>query len=159
MSNRANAIVRLVEDLRRMGLSDNDMSPKVEGAGTTPVEDGTRLPKKRPWEDMALGDGGGGTNGAEGGAFQEVSVSCESSSYRVCLIQKNPQYSTNTPASPSSTAESKPHPQTTAEQDMEIIRSKRATSSAGGVSTIGQPKSKYRKRSVSLDFSRKTCES
>lgn len=35
--------------------------------------------------------------------------------------------------------------QSTAEQDMEIIRSKRATSS--GQSTPGQPKSKYRKRS------------
>ncbi|THG98247.1 hypothetical protein EW026_g3902 [Hermanssonia centrifuga] len=35
--------------------------------------------------------------------------------------------------------------QTTAEQDMEIIRSKRATSS--GTTTPGQPKSKYRKRS------------
>ncbi|EKM58548.1 uncharacterized protein PHACADRAFT_252970 [Phanerochaete carnosa HHB-10118-sp] len=37
------------------------------------------------------------------------------------------------------------NPQSTAEQDMEIIRSKRATSS--GQSTPGQPKSKYRKRS------------
>lgn len=40
--------------------------------------------------------------------------------------------------------------QTTAEQDMEIIRTKRATSSSGGGTTTGQPKSKYRKRSVSL---------
>ena len=40
--------------------------------------------------------------------------------------------------------------QTTAEQDMEIIRTKRATSTAAGVSAgTGQPKSKYRKRSVS----------
>lgn len=38
-------------------------------------------------------------------------------------------------------------PQSTAEQDMEIIRSKRATSAAGGNGAAGQPKSKYRKRS------------
>lgn len=44
--------------------------------------------------------------------------------------------------------ESSRRQQTTAEQDMEIIRSKRATTAAGGSSTAGQPKSKYRKRSV-----------
>ncbi|KAG6862460.1 hypothetical protein C0995_000006 [Termitomyces sp. Mi166 len=37
--------------------------------------------------------------------------------------------------------------QSTAEQDMEIIRTKRATSAAGGSGSSGQPKSKYRKRS------------
>lgn len=44
--------------------------------------------------------------------------------------------------------------QTTAEQDMEIIRTKRATSTAAGASSgAGQTKSKYRKRSVSVFFS------
>lgn len=43
-------------------------------------------------------------------------------------------------------------PQSTAEQDMELIRNKRATSTAGAAATTGQPKSKYRKRSVSLYF-------
>lgn len=33
---------------------------------------------------------------------------------------------------------------------MELIRTKRATSTAGANSSSGQPKSKYRKRSVSL---------
>lgn len=42
--------------------------------------------------------------------------------------------------------------QSTAEQDMELIRTKRATSAAGGTTTVGQPKSKYRKRSVSIVF-------
>ncbi len=37
-----------------------------------------------------------------------------------------------------------------AEQDMELIRTKRATSTAGGTASAGQPKSKYRKRSVSF---------
>ncbi|KAE9405217.1 GATA-domain-containing protein, partial [Gymnopus androsaceus JB14] len=37
--------------------------------------------------------------------------------------------------------------QTTAEQDMELIRSKRATTTAGATTASGQPKSKYRKRS------------
>ncbi|KAK2460963.1 hypothetical protein APHAL10511_007433 [Amanita phalloides] len=38
-------------------------------------------------------------------------------------------------------------PQSTAEQDMELIRTKRASSTAGGSGNTGQPKSKYRKRS------------
>ncbi|KAH9481597.1 GATA zinc finger domain-containing protein 10 [Psilocybe cubensis] len=38
-------------------------------------------------------------------------------------------------------------PQTTAEQDMELIRTKRATTTAGTNGPPGQPKSKYRKRS------------
>jgi hypothetical protein len=35
---------------------------------------------------------------------------------------------------------------------MEIIRSKRATSTAGGGGAPGQPKSKYRKRSVRVSI-------
>ncbi|KAK1222885.1 hypothetical protein PQX77_014307 [Marasmius sp. AFHP31] len=42
-----------------------------------------------------------------------------------------------------------PAPQpTTAEQDMELIRTKRATTTAGAAASTGQPKSKYRKRSA-----------
>ncbi|KAJ8072895.1 hypothetical protein AAF712_005069 [Marasmius tenuissimus] len=37
--------------------------------------------------------------------------------------------------------------QSTAEQDMELIRTKRATTTAGAAASTGQPKSKYRKRS------------
>ncbi|EEB87005.1 hypothetical protein MPER_15845, partial [Moniliophthora perniciosa FA553] len=37
--------------------------------------------------------------------------------------------------------------QSTAEQDMELIRTKRATTTAGASSNTSQPKSKYRKRS------------
>jgi hypothetical protein len=40
-------------------------------------------------------------------------------------------------------------PQSAAERDMEIIRKKRAATAAGGSGSAGQPKSKYRKRSVS----------
>ncbi|KAF8071798.1 hypothetical protein FPV67DRAFT_1747001 [Lyophyllum atratum] len=47
--------------------------------------------------------------------------------------------------------------QSTAEQDMEIIRTKRATSTAGGVGSAGQPKSKYRKRSVSIIYLQILC--
>src|ERR1700722_4257525 len=39
-------------------------------------------------------------------------------------------------------------PQSTAEQDMELIRTKRASSTAGSGAASGLPKSKYRKRSV-----------
>jgi hypothetical protein len=49
-------------------------------------------------------------------------------------------------------SESADKSQSTAEQDMELIRTKRATSAAGGTTTVGQPKSKYRKRSVSIVF-------
>ena len=45
--------------------------------------------------------------------------------------------------------------QTTAEKDMEIIRSKRASSSGGSI--VGQQKTKYRKRSVSSPLSPLTC--
>ncbi|KAG5647330.1 hypothetical protein DXG03_000398 [Asterophora parasitica] len=57
-----------------------------------------------------------------------------------------------TAAESSSFTEQYPTPvdkaQTTAEQDMEIIRTKRATSTAGASGSAGQPKSKYRKRSL-----------
>ncbi|KIM40529.1 hypothetical protein M413DRAFT_445974 [Hebeloma cylindrosporum] len=43
-------------------------------------------------------------------------------------------------------------PQSTAEQDMELIRTKRATSTAGSTGPAGQPKSKYRKRSRTAGY-------
>ncbi|KAF8623659.1 hypothetical protein AX17_007358 [Amanita inopinata Kibby_2008] len=61
--------------------------------------------------------GDGVQDGSEGGAFSEYN------------------------AAPDKAAQS------TAEQDMELIRTKRATSTAGANGTSGQPKSKYRKRS------------
>jgi hypothetical protein len=53
------------------------------------------------------------------------------------------------PEASSSAPETPDKPQSTAEQDMEIIRIKRATTAAGISTSAGQPKSKYRKRSVS----------
>ncbi|KAG6900832.1 hypothetical protein C0993_000151 [Termitomyces sp. T159_Od127] len=74
-------------------------------------------PPKRPWEDMSQQD--------ENSSLVESATFAEQ------------QYPTP--------VENKL--QSTAEQDMEIIRNKRATSTAGGSGSSGQPKSKYRKRS------------
>ncbi|KAI0783840.1 hypothetical protein BC629DRAFT_1678240 [Irpex lacteus] len=89
MTQFASAVVRLLEELKRLTSPDNH-------APQSAYAEDARAPK-RPWEDMS----------------REEELAGQSES--------------------------------TAEQDMEIIRSKRATSS--GANTPGQPKSKYRKRS------------
>ncbi|KAG6828618.1 hypothetical protein H0H92_007263 [Tricholoma furcatifolium] len=117
MSQRAAEVVRLLEELRRMGLPESERV-KIDNAVTmTPPED--HRPPKRPWEDMSQEDPG--------------AALVDSTSF---VEQQYP-----TPVEPKM--------QTTAEQDMEIIRTKRATSTAGASGATGQPKSKYRKRSES----------
>ena len=104
MAQRANEVVRRLEEYRRLYAPENDRRCD----GSTSLDD-HRGPK-RPWEDAPEAQQSG------------------------------------SPESPFR------RQQTTAEQDMEIIRSKRATTAAGGSSTAGQPKSKYRKRSVRRFF-------
>jgi hypothetical protein len=112
MNSRAVAVVRLLEEFRRMSIPEDER----DKAEVSPSMEDSR-PPKRPWEDISQDAGGSGrTEGASG------------------------------------QTESPDKSQSTAEQDMELIRNKRATSAAGGTTTIGQPKSKYRKRSVSIDF-------
>ncbi|KAH8101018.1 hypothetical protein BXZ70DRAFT_1007942 [Cristinia sonorae] len=102
MSKRAALVVRLMEDLCRHSLPEDQLPkglPLPNGAGDE------HRPPKRPWEDTVDENeppnvGGRGEYGDD---------------------------------------------KSTAEQDMEIIRSKRATSAGGNAP--GQPKSKYRKRS------------
>ncbi|CCM01506.1 uncharacterized protein FIBRA_03562 [Fibroporia radiculosa] len=116
MSWRAGTVVRLLEDLRRISSSE-DAAPR--DAGHAPVASNASeehsRPPKRPWEDMSREEEG---NAAPSAPYPD----------------QQPQVSYNGVDDKS-----------TAEADMEIIRSKRATSTGGA--TPGQPKSKYRKRS------------
>ncbi|TCD60553.1 hypothetical protein EIP91_009869 [Steccherinum ochraceum] len=104
MSRRADLVVRLMDELRRLSLPDDQLPRDL------PVPNGVEehRPPKRPWEDT-VDENENGPNAA-----------------------RLEQYSDD-------------KGQSTAEIDMEIIRSKRATSAGGA--TPGQPKSKYRKRS------------
>ncbi|KAH8990346.1 hypothetical protein EDB92DRAFT_1866066 [Lactarius akahatsu] len=97
MSQRANLVMRLCEELKRLSLSEGELAKGPAPAVPPPEE---HRPPKRPWEDISV-DGAAGTD-----------------------------------------AEA----QATAEADMALIRTKRATT-AGQNGGPGQPKSKYRKRS------------
>lgn len=109
MAEKANEVVRLLEDLRRMCSPNNQDGAKPDSLAIGTPDD--HRPPKRPWEEMTKE----GMNGSVD-AHEQVSAGGDKS-------------------------------QTTAEQDMEIIRTKRATTTSGGTTTTGQPKSKYRKRS------------
>lgn len=111
MSQRAIAVVRLLEEYRRINLPEAERAKLLNDPGRVSPDD-TRLPK-RPWEDMSQD---GVTPLAESSGFPDHAGANDKA-------------------------------QTTAEQDMEIIRTKRATSAAGANNSAGQPKSKYRKRS------------
>jgi len=125
MSQRALTVVRLLDDLRRMNMPEG-VEQQQQQQQPAPVQmqespDDPR-PPKRPWEDISQDDGA--IQIVEQNGFQQD------------------QYST--------AASGDTKQQTTAEQDMELIRTKRAaTTTAQGASGSagGQPKSKYRKRS------------
>jgi hypothetical protein len=105
MSHRANEVVRLLGEYKRMNLPESQREKHETHPGViTPPDD--HRPPKRPWEDTDQGD------------TEKEYLAPESDN------------------------------KTTAEADMEIIRTKRATSTAGTQGTTGQQKSKYRKRSV-----------
>ncbi|KAJ6576659.1 hypothetical protein DFH09DRAFT_1031424 [Mycena vulgaris] len=127
MASRANEVVRLLQELRRLNAEEGrgrrlDV-PAIEPASAEMEVDQRVL--KRPWEAMEM-DGDDGE--------PEVDE----------LEDADPAqpYPTPTDTKPS------PPAQTTAEQDMELIRTKRASTTGVGVGGgPGQPKSKYRKRS------------
>ncbi|KAF5340873.1 hypothetical protein D9758_012151 [Tetrapyrgos nigripes] len=132
MANKANEVVRLLEELRRMNMPEAERvkQPEVSAvpvaAATTPPSPDDHRPPKRPWEDMSQ-DGQAPTQTESSVVFAEP-------------------YTAPAPA-PTPAAEPAPTPQSTAEQDMELIRTKRATTAAGAAAAAGQPKTKYRKRS------------
>lgn len=132
MTRRAKEVVRLLEVLRRMGMPEADRI-KMDSASVNSAATEDHRPPKRPWEDMAQG-------GPGESSFSEVSDRCNILCW--ALMEAN-AWRFQFPAAGDKE-------QTAAEKDMEIIRTKRATSTAGGNATAGQPKSKYRKRSVSI---------
>lgn len=135
MANRANEVVRLLQELRRLNAVDGGappdaghrrLDPPAIEAPPADMDVDTRVPK-RPWEEMEM-DGDDGEPEVD-----ELEESDPAQPYPT---------PTDTKASPPLPAQS------TAEADMELIRTKRATTAGGvGVGLPGQPKSKYRKRS------------
>ncbi|KAH9945086.1 uncharacterized protein BXZ73DRAFT_38982 [Epithele typhae] len=103
MNHRANEVVRLIEQLRRMDAGEDVARRDAYPVAANPADE--HRPPKRPWEDM----------GREG------------------------------EPSPVNNYELGDQAQSTAEQDMQIIRNKRQ-SSTGGAAGVHQ-KNKYRKRS------------
>ena len=128
MKQRAAEVVRLLDEYRRLSSPELDMKPLISAI---PNE----RPPKRPWEDVDRD--GRATGGASPyGEVDTIPFGCYNANILSFFLS----------VQPGSKLE-----QTTAEQDMEIIRTKRATSSAAGTSSGGgQTKSKYRKRSVSM---------
>jgi len=100
---------------------------KLEASGA--LED--HRPPKRPWEDLSH-------DGTESSTLPDVCLFFLSFP-PFCLSHPIP-FQNQTPGGDK--------PQSTAEQDMELIRTKRASSTAGSGAASGLPKSKYRKRSV-----------
>ncbi|KAF8905062.1 hypothetical protein CPB84DRAFT_636067 [Gymnopilus junonius] len=115
MSKRAQHVVRLLEDLRRINNAPEPEPSRVPPSESMQESPDDPRPPKRPWEDIS----------------QDEAPQSEQNSF-------SEQY-------PTTTTDSKP--QSTAEQDMELIRTKRATTTASANGPPGQPKSKYRKRS------------
>lgn len=134
MAHRAATVVRLLEELKRFGPEGRAAKENLSQS-LAAVEEQSR-PPKRPWEDMSRDENG---TPAPDASYSEVCsysrTSLFSSLSVLVFFQAPPQYPQDIKA------------QSTAEQDMEIIRSKRASSTGGNAP--GQPKSKYRKRSVS----------
>lgn len=136
MAQRAANIVRLLEDLRRVVLPDHvPSSADKNGLGNGHVVNGDDYrPPKRPWEEISK----------EAGESLQSPVEVGYSCHRIMCFLNNLQRS----VSKRSTNSDKSSPgQSLAEKDMDLIRSKRASTT--GSSTAGQQKSKYRKRSVS----------
>ncbi|KAL0579288.1 hypothetical protein V5O48_002686 [Marasmius crinis-equi] len=111
MANRANEVVRLLQELQQPGEPEGQRVIKSDPMASPD----DHRPPKRPWEDMA----------------EEGQVPADEANV-------NYQEPYPTPVAQ----------QSTAEQDMELIRTKRATTTAGASASTGQPKSKYRKRSA-----------
>lgn len=164
MSQKAHQIVRLLEDLKRASESgDSKEIPQEQqqqvnqaisaingmtapSAASSSVED--HRPPKRPWEDMSqeAGPSKMSANSSPGGTFNEV---CQDTTPHLCLFSDAREWQ---PFSATSDKPLSQSGQSMAEQDMELIRTKRATSGSSAPSSMtAQPsKNKYKKRSVSI---------
>lgn len=136
MSQKALQVVRLLEDFRREHLPESERNKIADSIQGSPEDH--RAPK-RPWEDMVQEGAASGDSPADV-SFLCVCVASNRIDSFFFLVRRQQYAQTNDKS------------QSTAEQDMQIIRSKRATSTAGANNTTGQAKSKYRKRSVSHKF-------
>ncbi len=142
MAQRAIFVVKLLEDLRRLAELEASHLPeaKYEDANRPmhlDAQGSIRIPK-RPWEDIEeedLSSLATAQGYSQSQVAQIISPSTKLANYE----------HTEQPTSFISSVNAKR--QTVAEKDMAIIRSKRATNA--GALNAGQPKGKYRKRSVS----------
>ncbi|KAJ7261808.1 hypothetical protein B0H12DRAFT_337510 [Mycena haematopus] len=151
MTRRANEVVRLLEALRRMESGEDAPGTATNGHGVQrsggadsggPMDvDHARVPK-RPWEEMnGEGEGEGDEEAEEPEQPQPYPTPSDT---KLSPPLGGPASASDAPKQESTGTGEK----TTAEQDMELIRTKRASTtgvSVGGVA--GQSKSKYRKRS------------
>lgn len=142
MTQRAVVVVKLLEDLRRIAEfeASNPPEPKYEDVNRPmqlDAQGSVRIPK-RPWEDVEQEDQSG--LAAVQGYSQVVRIPSTVIRSEDHLLECHGQ-----PTAFISSATNKR--QSMAEKDMAIIRSKRATNA--GALNAGQPKGKYRKRSVS----------
>ena len=71
MSQRANLVMRLCEELKRLSLSDGELAKGPAAAAPPPEE---HRPPKRPWEDISA-DGAAGTDAEVCNDFVPVRVS------------------------------------------------------------------------------------
>src|ERR1700722_17289218 len=117
MTQRAGQVVRLLECLRRMTMPENERL-KLEASGA--LED--HRPPKRPWEDLSH-------DGTESSTLPDV---CFSFLFFPPFLFIIPLQNQNPGGD---------KPQSTAEQDMELIRTKRAAGTAGSGASSGLPKS------------------
>jgi len=75
MANKANEVVKLLEELRRMSMPEPERikvdTPAVAAAVVTSSPDDHR-PPKRPWEDMSQDGQASAAQPESGGMFSEV---------------------------------------------------------------------------------------
>ncbi|PPQ75254.1 hypothetical protein CVT24_007432 [Panaeolus cyanescens] len=134
MSDRAMEVVRLLEQLRGVTNAQEPEQPRIPQDVIMQGSPDSARPPKRPWEDISEDEP---SSMSDPNGFNEQSPPQQA---QQPVQQAQPQ-------APSQYAGPDSKPQTTAEQDMELIRTKRATSTAGANGNAGHQKSKYRKRS------------
>lgn len=131
MTEHALVVVSLLEELKRLSISGEPVmaSIKMEDVRSSAVgyPSGENRAPKRPWEDVSGEDD-----------FVDAKVR---SIFHVCVLLSEFDVRFF-----QSYAGASDRVQTAAEKDMALIRSKRATNSTA--LNAGQPKGKYRKRSV-----------
>ena len=136
MDWRAGEVMRLMETLKRMDIGEEPVRGENPQASANPADEQPRGPK-RPWEDMARESEPPATNGYDVSGLPDLVRPVYFPCSRVVSYVDQ-------------------QAQSTAEQDMQIIRNKRQSSTGGAAGA--QQKNKYRKRSVSVFYPPATVE-